>query len=94
MKIANAFAFTDKRIIVHKGWLNTKMTSVEYEKITDVSVSEGFTEKILTKSGTLLINTAGTTFHELLLTHVESPYELKKELDSIMGSSQQTQQEE
>lgn len=85
MKLSNAFAFTDKRVVVHKGWLNTCMTSAEYDKITDVSVTEGFVEKIITHSGTLLINTAGTTFHELPLEHVESPYELKKKLDSIMS---------
>jgi len=86
---ANAFAFTDKRVIVHRGWLSTNMTTVEHSKVTDVSVREGFIERVITGSGALAINTAGTAGLEVVLTNVAEPYELKKKLDEIVSGKRQ-----
>lgn len=84
LKVANAYAFTNKRLIVHKGWLSTNMKSVEYSKITDIQVKESFIDKILTHTGSLAINTAGSSHLEILLKYVEKPYEIKKKLDEII----------
>ncbi len=83
LKKSNAYAFTNKRILVHKGLLSTNTISVDYNKITDVTISEKFFDKILTKTGSLFINTAGTTFQEIVLTHIDKPYQVKKKLDEI-----------
>ena len=83
LKVANAYAFTDKRVLIHRGWLSTKLISVDYDKITDVSVEEPFLDRLITKTGHLSVNTAGTTFHEVILKHIQKPYEIKKRLDSF-----------
>jgi uncharacterized membrane protein YdbT with pleckstrin-like domain len=83
LKKSNAYAFTNKRVLIHKGWLSTVTTSVDYSKITDVSVIEKFFERVLFGSGELVINTAGTANEEILLKHIAAPHDVKKELDEI-----------
>ena len=83
LKKANAYAFTNKRVLIHKGWLSTNVVSIDYQKITDVHVSEPFFDRIFTKTGNIGINTAGTTNLETILRHIESPYEIKKKLDEL-----------
>ena len=78
VKVANAYALTNKRMLIHRGWLSTHTTSVDYSKITDVHVIEPFLERLISHSGNLIVNTAGTTLHEVILKHVEMPYEIKK----------------
>lgn len=85
LKVANAYAFTNKRVLVHKGWLSTHLISIDYDKITDITVREPFIDRLITKTGHLVINTAGTGFPELILIHIETPYEVKKKLDEIRG---------
>lgn len=86
IKVANAYAFTNDRILVHKGWLSTKLVSTEYQKITDVTVHEPFFSRIISKSGSITINTAGTGTHEIVLKNVQNPYEIKKKLDELRMS--------
>lgn len=86
IKRANAYAFTSKRVVVHKGWLSTHTISVDYDKITDVSVKEPFLDRVAFKTGSLVINTAGTNLNEIVLSHIESPYETKKKLDQLRST--------
>ncbi len=83
LKAANAYAFTNKRILIHKGWLSTKLTSIDYSKITDVHTKEPFLDKVIMHVGSITINTAGTSLFEVVLQHIEQPYELKKKLDAL-----------
>ena len=83
LKRANNFAFTNKRILILRGWLSTQLTSIDYEKITDIKAEQEFFEKIAFNTGTLTIDTAGTNFPEVILTDIENPYEIKKKLDEI-----------
>jgi len=83
LKVANAYAFTNKRVIIHKGWISTNTISIDYSQITDVRVRESFIDKALTKTGNIAVNTAGTGHIEVVLSHVEAPYEIKKILDEI-----------
>lgn len=85
LKVANAYAFTDKRVLVHKGWLSTNTISIEYKNITDVTVDEPFLERVITKTGNLSINTAGSGTKEVLLKHITAPYEVRKKLDKVRG---------
>ena len=81
LKVANAYAFTDKRVLIHRGWLSTDTISVEYKNITDARVKESFLEKMITKTGNLSINTAGSGMTEIVLKHITTPYEVRKKLD-------------
>lgn len=83
LKVANSYAFTNKRVLVHRGWLSTHTISVDYHKITDVHIREPFFDRILTNTGNIMIVTAGTTADQIILSHVSTPYEVKKRLDSL-----------
>ena len=83
LKTANAFAFTNKRILVHRGWLSTKLISTDYTKVTDAMVTEPFLDRIIYHTGSLEIDSAGTNRENVVLAHVEHPYEIKKKLDEL-----------
>lgn len=83
LKKANIFAFTNKRVLIHRGWLSTHLVSVDYSKITDVHVTEGILERIITHTGALGIISAGSTSDQIVVKNVSEPYELKKRLDSL-----------
>jgi uncharacterized membrane protein YdbT with pleckstrin-like domain len=83
LKVANAYAFTNKRVLIHRGWLSTNTTSIDYSKITDVHIQEPFFDRLITHTGHMAIDTAGTTLQEVILKHIESPYEVKKKLDAL-----------
>lgn len=89
-KWANAYAFTNKRIVAYRGWLSTDLISIDYDKITDVTVEEPILDKLLTHTGNLIVNTAGVGFPELKqnqkFEHIENPYEAKKKLDEIRSN--------
>ena len=85
VRAANAYAFTNKRVLIHKGWLSTKTISIDYARITDVHVNEPFFDRLITHTGDLAINTAGTTEKEVLLRHIQRPYDVRKKLDSLKG---------
>lgn len=83
---ANAYAFTNKRVLMHTGWLSTHAISVDYSKITDIHIIEPFLDKTIINTGHIAIITAGTTRDQIVLQHIESPYEVKKILDSLMDN--------
>jgi len=83
LRVANAYAFTNKRVLIHTGWLSTHSTSIDYSKITDVHVREPFFDEVVTKTGDIAINTAGSGAIEVILRHIEKPYEIKKQLDEM-----------
>jgi uncharacterized membrane protein YdbT with pleckstrin-like domain len=72
-------------VLIHKGWLSTRLVSVDYDKITDIEVVQPFLEKLIFKTGGLAINTAGTGGREIVLNHIENPFEIKKKLEDIKG---------
>jgi uncharacterized membrane protein YdbT with pleckstrin-like domain len=84
LRAANAYAFTNARVLVQKGWLSTNMISVDYSKITDVRIKESIIEKLFLGTGTIIINTAGSSASEIIMKSIKSPYELRKKLDSLM----------
>lgn len=83
LKAANAYAFTNKRVLIHKGWLSTKLVSVDFVKITDVTTEESFFARKLYQAGNLKINTAGSSAMEVVLEDVPEPYQLLKKLDAL-----------
>ena len=82
-KVANVYALTNKRILIHKGWLSTNTTSIDYQKITDVHVREPFFDRVISHSGAIAINTAGSGSLEIVLKNIESPYNVKKRIDEL-----------
>jgi len=86
-KRSRIYAFTDRRIAIHTGWLSTKMISIDYNQITDIKIEEPFLGRIIYKTGVLQIATAGTGSPPVRFNHIEKPYELKKKLDSLRGKN-------
>lgn len=83
LRKANVYAFTNKRVLIHTGWLSTNLTSVDYNKITNIFISQGLFQKLLTNTGNIAIDTAGTGGEEIILRNVNDPYKLKKLLDEL-----------
>lgn len=81
-KVANAYALTNKRILVHNGFLSTTAKSLYFDKITEVSITERFLDRMFYNSGHMIIHTGNIT-DTIVLKYITSPYELKKKFDSI-----------
>ena len=77
---------TDKRIIVKKGWLSNRTISIDYGNITDITVHENFIYRLLTCSGDMIINTAGTDKAEVVLQHIDNPHEVKNIIDELKNN--------
>ena len=83
LKKANRYIFTNKRVLIRRGWLSTKLISIDFNKITDIEVQEPFFEKLFYKTGTISLNTAGTSLREVILERIENPYKVRKKLDAL-----------
>lgn len=79
LPISNEFLFTNQRILIKRGWIGTRATSIHYNRITDVSISQGILDRLL-HIGSLSISTAGSEGDRVALFHVAHPHNLKKEL--------------
>ena len=79
LKISNEYIFTEDRILIKNGWLATKIIGINYNRITDVKVTQGIIDRVI-GIGSLSINTAGGEDYEVNLHHVSHPYDLKKDL--------------
>jgi uncharacterized membrane protein YdbT with pleckstrin-like domain len=88
LRISNEFVFTDKRIIVKKGWIETKVKTIYYDRITDISVSQSFLDRLI-KTGTLSISTAGSDGYEAIINHIRKPYEVKNVLYEVKNKSRE-----
>lgn len=80
LKRANIYLITNKRIIIHRGWLSSLMKSVGFQDITDIKIIQAFLDKMIFKAGSLKINTAGKEAYEIMLHCVENPYEVKTKI--------------
>ncbi len=89
IRISNEFVFTNKRIIVKKGWIETKVKTIYYDRITDISVSQSFLDRII-KTGTLSISTAGSDGYEAVIGHIRKPYEVKNVLYEVRNKHRES----
>ncbi len=88
LRVSNAYAFTNKRILIKRGWLSTNMVSIDFSRITDIKASESFFDRVIFRSGILLINTAGTGEHEVRLNRVYDVYSVKQRLTTLMDQDE------
>ena len=86
LKRANIYVITNKRILIHKGWLSTRLISADFNQITDIKVVQPFLDRLIYKAGVLKINTAGMEAHPIILFHIEDPYKIKRKLNEIRDS--------
>lgn len=74
------YAITDRRVMSREGILSKHSVSVDLATITDLVIREPFLERLLTRSGTIGVNTAGSPRVELLFRHVANPFDRKQDL--------------
>jgi uncharacterized membrane protein YdbT with pleckstrin-like domain len=77
---ANTFYITDKRVIREFTFLSRKISSTTYDKIQDIHMTQGITERII-GIGTIHINTAGTTFIGLIFKGISNPISVKRMIE-------------
>lgn len=80
---ANLYIFTNKRVIIHKGWLSLETSSIDYDKITDIKIRQSAFQRLVLKTGHVTISTAGYLDQDFSMRHIDSPYQVKKTLDEI-----------
>jgi membrane protein YdbS with pleckstrin-like domain len=77
---------TEKHIYCKKGLFWIKVISAKQEEIQDIQIKQGPIELMLYKTGTLKFNTSGSTFFEVILPKVGSPFEVRKKITKIWNS--------
>ncbi len=82
LKISNEYIFTNQRILIKKGWIANKVTTIHYGRITDASVNQSILDRIL-GIGSLSVSTAGSDGYKIILNHLENPHALKKALYEV-----------
>jgi uncharacterized membrane protein YdbT with pleckstrin-like domain len=79
---SKVYALTNHRIIISEGIFTEKITSVAYNKITDLSLEQTFLNKIF-NIGKINIDTAGGDQIEEILENISSPILVKKKISDL-----------
>lgn len=74
------YAITDHRVMTREGLLHKIFVTADLPSVTDITINESFLERILTRTGVVGINTAGSNHVELHFDHVKRPFALRKEI--------------
>ncbi len=74
------YAVTDSRVMSREGLLHKRMVTVRHDYITDITVNETIMERLLTNTGSLGLNTAGSQNVELHLRHINGPLKVKSDV--------------
>lgn len=81
---AFSYALTNERVIAKRGILGNVFISVSYENITDITLQQTFIERTLFNSGTVFVNTSGSSMIELTLPGIDDPASVKRQIHSFM----------
>lgn len=73
LRYGRKYSFTNRRMMSMEGWFTTEFISIDYNQITDLKVRENFVDKFFTGTGTIIINTAGSTKDEVTIMNVSDP---------------------
>ncbi|MCD6575670.1 MAG: PH domain-containing protein [Nanoarchaeota archaeon] len=79
---ANKFYITNKRMVSVYTFLTKRLSSVKYSQVTDIHYTQGILGRLL-NYGDIHINTAGTTFMELVFFGVENPEEIEEQIEKL-----------
>lgn len=80
------YALTNKKVILLDSFLGKNVINIKYENITDITLNQNAIE-LAAGWGNILINTAGTGFHEATLQFVSNPQQIKNKLDELAEAS-------
>ncbi len=82
-RLSNNYYLTDKRIIIRNGFFAIDIKTIEYNRITDMETKQNFFERFVSFSGDLTVNTAGGDELEIELYNIDSPTELKANINTL-----------
>ncbi len=71
-KIRSEYAVTTQRVYSRSGIISRKATDARFERITDVTLVQGVLGRLM-KYGKIKFNTAGSVFHEVVMSGVDRP---------------------
>ncbi|MCB0336727.1 MAG: PH domain-containing protein [Bdellovibrionales bacterium] len=89
------FVFREHRIVHFHGLLSLRFrrTSIAYIDIREIRVQQNLAHRLL-NVGTLLLGTASTGHHEMILTEVHDPHTLVKNIEKHISFLQKRRLEE
>lgn len=82
---ANRYLFTTRRVIIKQGLFSVKLTAALFDKITHIEVDQSFIDRLLLHHGHIIVNTAGLSRNEIILSYVDYPIELKNLLERLIN---------
>lgn len=88
LRLAYHFFLTSERVIEVTGFMAQNSVSAEYRMITDISVRQDATERLLLNTGTLAINTPGGPGEEFILVEIDSPIARREQLRRLAEAVQ------
>jgi len=85
------YVLTNQKITSSKGIFTEMLTSVPYDKITDMELQQTFFDKLM-DTGTIYIDTAGTDEIEMVLEHINRPFIVKQKISELQASFENVEQ--
>ncbi|AGB05199.1 putative membrane protein [Aciduliprofundum sp. MAR08-339] len=80
--ISTEYAITNKRVYSRHGWISRKISETTFDKITDISISQGVWGRLL-NYGDVLVNTAGSLGYEIKFEGVSDPKYIEVKIRAI-----------
>ena len=74
------YAVTDQRVMTREGILHKRFVTADLPSVTDITVNEVFFERLLTRTGDIGVNTAGSDFVELHFRHIKKPFIIRRDI--------------
>ena len=74
------YAITNKRVMGRVGVLARGFRGIDFAYITDITIKESWIDLLITRTGSVGINTAGSPGIELTLQHVSRPFKVRRDL--------------
>ncbi len=77
------YYLTNRRIIETTGVIAKRTISANLSAVTDIVVNQDVVERFILKTGSILVNTAGSPEAEVVLIGVENPYIYKQKIQDL-----------
>lgn len=74
------YAITNKRVMGRVGVLARGFRGIDFVYITDLTIKESWIDLLITRTGSVGINTAGSPGIELTLQHVARPFDIRRDI--------------
>ncbi len=78
------YTFDSNKVDINEGFLNRKSDTISYDRITDVTLSKPVLQRIF-GTGTIHINTAGSTHQVFSISYIENPEETHQKVSDIVS---------